>query len=506
MANAEKERLEEVSRFLELDFNKSSEFQDIVELAAQLCDKPVALITFLDKEHNWLKVRTGTDIEVMPRETSFCQYGIRQDDLFMITDAAQDPRFVDNPLVHQDPNLRFYAGAPLMLHNGLKLGTLCLFDQKPNTLTSIQQKILPILARQVIFLMELEMSRKQLQKQIEQTEAKNDSLTKIAQLQSHQIRQPLTSIMGLINLAKENYQAIDEEWLTMFETATHNFDKTIYDIIAETIASKDLRTIRFNKMVEEIDDYAILLLDDIGTVENWNNGAEKIKGYKPNEILGKNFSVFYTDEDIKNNRPKRLIKEAEEIGVARDEGWRVRKDGSKFWGSIVITAIHNDQGNTIGFTKVTRDLTPIKEAQDAQLLSAEMYNQVLEQTSKLARIGGWQLDLTNNELIWTNITKEIHGVEEDYTPNIIDAINFYKKGKSRTKISSAVNLAIEKGIPWDLKLMIETTQGKETWIHTIGKSNYREGICTKVYGTVQEINKNMPKPSLFAKVKNRLQI
>jgi len=109
-------------------------------------------------------------------------------------------------------------------------------------------------------------------------------------------------------------------------------------------------------------------------------------------------------------------------------------------------------------------------------------------------------------LIWTNITKEIHGVEEDYTPNIIDAINFYKKGKSRTKISSAVNLAIEKGIPWDLKLMIETTQGKETWIHTIGKSNYREGICTKVYGTVQEINKNMPKPSLFAKVKNRLQI
>lgn len=506
MTKFEKVRLEEVARFLELDFDKSSEFQEIVDLAAQLCEKPVALITLLGEEYNWLKVKSGTDIDVMPRETSFCQYGIQEDDLFIITDASKDARFSNNPLVHSDPNLRFYAGVPLTLSNGIKLGTLCLFDQKPNMLTAIQQKILPILARQVTFLMELEMSRMNLQKQIEQTEAKNDSLMKIAQLQSHQIRQPLTSIMGLINLVKEDYHAVDEEWLSMFQTATHNFDKIIYDIIAESIASKDLRTIRFNKMVEEIDDYAILLLDEVGKIENWNKGAEKIKGYNANEIIGKSFSIFYTDEDIENNRPKRLIKEAEKTGVARDEGWRVRKDGTKFWGSILITAIHDDLGNTIGFTKVTRDLTSIKKAQDAQLLSADMYNQVLEQTNKLARIGGWELDLGNRELIWTKITKEIHGVDEQYTPNVAEAINFYKKGKSRTKISEAVNLASEKGIPWDLKLKIVTVQGEEKWIHTIGKSNFREGVCTKVYGTFQEIPENMTRFPILSKVKSRLKL
>lgn len=274
--NVEQERLKEVTKFLELDFNRSTEFQDIVELAAQLCEKPVALITLLDDESNWLKIKTGTDIDVMPRETSFCQYGIEQDDLFIISDATKDSRFVNNPLVHADPNLKFYAGAPLILNNGVKLGTLCLFDQKPNTLTDLQQKILPILARQVTFLMELELSRMQLKQQTEETEAKNQSLMKIAQLQAHQIRQPLTTIMSLINLVKDGYENVNEEWMSMFETATNNFDKTIHDIIAESIAVKDLRAIRFNKMVEEIDDYAILLLDAKGTIENWNKGAEKI--------------------------------------------------------------------------------------------------------------------------------------------------------------------------------------------------------------------------------------
>jgi PAS domain S-box-containing protein len=489
MMNGEEEkRLREVKRFLELDFSKSSDLQNIVDLAAQLCEKPVALITLLDEKFNWLKVKTGTDIEVMPRETSFCQYGIEQDNLLIIPDATKDQRFTDNPLVHADPHLKFYAGAPLVLNNGLKLGTLCLFDIKSSEMTDVQKKILPILAKQVTFIMELEMSHLKLQEQVKQTEEKNNALMKIAQLQSHQIRQPLTAIMGLINLVKDNYQDINQEWLSMFEIAIGNFDKTIYGIISETIASKDLRSIRFNKMVEEIDDYAILLLDDIGTVENWNKGAEKIKGYKSDEILGRNFSVFYTEEDIKNNRSKELIKEAEKVGVARDEGWRVRKDGTKFWGSIVITAIHNDLGKVIGFTKVTRDLTAIKNAQDAQLFSNDMYKQVLEQTGKLARIGGWEFDLVNNKLSWTSITKEIHGVDEDYIPEIDEAINFYKPGTCRIKISRAVKLAIEEGTRWDLKLKIVNAQGKEICIHTVGASNYRDGICTRVYGTVQDIN------------------
>ncbi|MEO5911887.1 MAG: PAS domain S-box protein [Pelobium sp.] len=483
----ESKRLAEVNKFLKLDFN-SAEFQDIVELAAQLCDKPVALITLLDDESNWFKVKFGTDIDVMPKETSFCQYGIQQNDLLIIADTKKDVRFVHNPLVNEAPHLRFYAGAPLTLNNGLKLGTLCLFDQKPNTLTTLQQKTLTILARQATFLMELQMSRIQLQQQIQEIEAKNDSLNKIALLQSHQIRQPLTTLMGLVNLVKEDSESVDENWLQMFERATNNFDKTIYDIVAESIGSKDLRAIRFNKMVEEIEDCAILLLDENGTVENWNKGAAKIKGYASSEVIGKNFSIFYTAEDVKNKRPNKLIKKAEKLGVARDEGWRLRKDGSKFWGSVVITAIHNDHHKVIGFTKLTRDLTNIKEAEEEKLISADMYHLMAEQISKFIRVGGWEINLENNTLSWTSMTKKIHEVPQEYVPDVNTALNFYKEGSSRINISEAIKQAIETGKGWDLELEIITEKGKEVKVRAIGKSNYKDGNCNRVYGIFLEIS------------------
>lgn len=120
----------------------------------------------------------------------------------------------------------------------------------------------------------------------------------------------------------------------------------------------------YHKMIEEVQDYAILLIDRQGIIQNWNKGAEKIKGYSESEILGQNFNVFYLPEDRKKQLPQQLIAQAAETGRAHHEGWRVRKDGSTFWGYIVITALHDQQGNVIGFTKVTRDLTEKKRAED----------------------------------------------------------------------------------------------------------------------------------------------
>lgn len=484
MLQKEEERLREVNKYLELNFSELNEFQNIVELASKLCEKPVALITLLAEESNWLKVKVGTDIEVMPRGTSFCQYAIAQDELMVIADASKDPRFVTNPLVHSDPKLKFYAGAPLVLNNGYKLGTLCLFDTKPSELSDTQEQILTVLSRQVVFLLELEMSRTELIKQIEQTEAKNVSLTRIAQLQSHQIRQPLTTIMGLIGLVKHDYTELNAEWLAIFETAVGNFDNAISAIVAESIVSKDLRIMRFNKMVEEIDDYAILLLDEMGTIENWNKGAEKIKGYSASEIVGRNFSVFYTQEDIEKNFPKRLIQQAKENGVARDEGWRVRKGGTNFWGSIVITAIHDDDRKVIGFTKLTRDLTAINEAQQSRVIFSDMYDLIVEHTSKMVRVGGWELDVKSSQITWNAVTREIHGVDSLYIPELTTAINFYKGEANRNKISKAIQLAIEKGEPWDLELEIITLQGEKKQVQSRGKSILVNGVTTKVYGTL----------------------
>lgn len=121
---------------------------------------------------------------------------------------------------------------------------------------------------------------------------------------------------------------------------------------------------RYHKMIEEVEDYAILLLDKEGYILNWNKGAEKIKGYPESEILGKNFRIFYMEEDREKKLPEQLITLAKETGKATHEGWRLRKDGSRFWGNIVITALHDERNDIIGFSKVTRDLTEKKMAED----------------------------------------------------------------------------------------------------------------------------------------------
>jgi PAS domain S-box-containing protein len=145
-------------------------------------------------------------------------------------------------------------------------------------------------------------------------------------------------------------------------------------------------------MVSEVQDYAIILLDTSGRVQNWNDGARLIKGYSAKEIIGQSFKVFYSKEDRAKGLPDQLISEAAKSGRVVHEGWRVRKDGSKFWGSVVITALHNSQGELIGFSKVTRDLTERKLAEDALKTSAA---QLDLKNKTLARLNDELASFTN---------------------------------------------------------------------------------------------------------------
>jgi PAS domain S-box-containing protein len=123
----------------------------------------------------------------------------------------------------------------------------------------------------------------------------------------------------------------------------------------------------FRLLVQAVSDYAIFILDNEGHIVTWNLGAQKIKGYSADEIIGKHFSIFYTEEDLKWDKPGYELKVAAEVGRFEDEGWRIRKDGSRFWANVVITALRGEDGNLRGFGKVTRDLTERKYAEEQRL-------------------------------------------------------------------------------------------------------------------------------------------
>ncbi|HSP33765.1 MAG TPA: PAS domain S-box protein [Thermoanaerobaculia bacterium] len=180
------------------------------------------------------------------------------------------------------------------------------------------------------------------------------------------------------------------------EGVVRGFAKVTRDLTERREADERLRQSEemFRLLVSSVRDYAIFMLDPNGNISTWNAGARRIKGYEANEIIGRHFSSFYPEEDKRNHKPERELAIAREKGAVEDEGWRLRKDGSRFWANVVITAVHDASGNLRGFAKVTRDITERKRAEDAELavreqrearLQAEVDRRKAEASSRAAQ-------------------------------------------------------------------------------------------------------------------------
>ena len=156
-------RLASLREYEILDTEPEPAFDDITRLAAFICGTPVALISLLDLHRQWFKSRVGLEVQETPIELAFCAHAIEDEKVMLVPDALQDPRFSLNPLVTGAPKIRFYAGAPLVTPGGVALGTICAIDQVPRSLTEAQRSALAALARQVVQLLELRKSLRDLE-------------------------------------------------------------------------------------------------------------------------------------------------------------------------------------------------------------------------------------------------------------------------------------------------------------------------------------------------------
>jgi PAS domain S-box-containing protein len=300
----EVERLVALYEHSLLDSEPTQEFDDLVRLAAHICGVPIAAVTLIDAHRQWFKAIFGLDVRETPRDIAFCAHTILTQDIFVIQDTRDDPRFADNPLVTSAPDIRFYAGVPLITEEGHALGTLCIIDRVPRTLTPMQEETLRLLGCQAAG--HLRAARR------------------------------IAAQRGVV--AEGERLLLEREW-----------------------AERD--RLRLSAIVESADEAIIAATLD-GTIVAWNRGAERLYGYSAAELIGQHMSVLAppSEKHLGREVAARLVcgETPEKMEVVR-----TRKDGVRIDVSLSFSPIRDAAGEVVGGSCVSRDITEQKRIETA---------------------------------------------------------------------------------------------------------------------------------------------
>ena len=224
----EEDRLAELLKFEVLDTSDESCFDELTELASNICGTPISLISLIDSQRQWFKSRVGLDARETPKDLAFCAHAILQKDIFEIPNALKDERFVDNPLVTESPDIRFYAGMPLITSSGLPIGTLCVIDTQPKTLNTEQKRALEILAKQVISQLELRLHARKMQRM-------NKEREKFYGILAHDLKSPFNGVLGLSRLLVNSAEKFDAQKITDYSKEILDSSLKIYQILDEIL-------------------------------------------------------------------------------------------------------------------------------------------------------------------------------------------------------------------------------------------------------------------------------
>lgn len=194
----EPQRLAALHSYHLLDTPPNPDLDEVTSLAASVCNTPMALVTLVDESRQWFMSRVGVDIQETPRELSFCAHAIHRNETMVIPDAHKDQRFADNPLVTSPPRIRFYAGAPLFTPDNQGLGTLCVLDRKPRTLSALQLQALSVLRRDVMNIMQLQQQQNEIRMLLAEAESFGYAC-------SHDLVAPLRRIVGFSRMLSEDF-------------------------------------------------------------------------------------------------------------------------------------------------------------------------------------------------------------------------------------------------------------------------------------------------------------
>jgi PAS domain S-box-containing protein len=409
----EAERQRALDRYAILDSLPEQSYDDIVRLASQICGVPIAVVSLVDKDRQWFKARVGIEATETHRDLAFCAHAILQDELLVVHDATEDPRFSDNPLVTGGPGIRFYAGAPLVTQDHFPLGTLCIIDTVPRQLTAEQKASLRSLGQLVVSQLEL--------------------------------RRHLIEQKRLFETVQQSERLFNDA----FEHA----------IIASALVAPDGRFLRVNRALCDL------------------------LGYPDDALRERTFEGVTHPDD----RP-RSAELVHSILVDDGKGFRQEKrylhqSGRTIWAQTGLSLIRSPSGAPEYFITQIENITERKHRED----ELERATALLDESQALANVGGWELDLRDNSLYWTDETFRIHDLSPvEFKPSVESAIGFYAPA-SQPIIRAAVENAIRDGTNFSLELELITATGRLIWVQATSKVVLLDGKAVKIIGAFQDI-------------------
>lgn len=518
----EKERLKALRNYEILDTAYEEQFDRITEIASLICDVPISMVSLIDENRQWFKSSFGLSVKETTRDLAFCAYTIMDDAILEVEDATKDGRFRDNEFVTADPNIRFYAGYPLVDPQGFALGSLCVIDQKPKILTDKQKRILQLLAKEVTALI-VEYRLKEELKNFEKVFELSNDLVFVGGLDGYfkKINPAFTRLFGwdreyLLNTSSFEFYHPDDiettekelkklsegkgtvnflqrfktkngdyktiEWTSTPEPDTGNIFGIGRDVSDIKLKEQQLATSEHKLRVFFENSQGLMCTHDLdGKFLSVNSAGAAILGYTLKEIM--QLSLFDIVPKSRHDLLKNYLAEIKRTGKVKGQMVTLNKDGSvRIW--MYNNVLESNDGEVPYVIGNGIDITERHYLEQ----NLKRTSQMLEQTNQVARVGGWEYDVQKQKIFWTSVTKEIHGVGHDYEPNLATGINFYREGENRNKIVAALNRAVNDGKPWNEELQMVNAKGDEIWIRSIGNAEFENGVCKRLYGTFQDID------------------
>jgi diguanylate cyclase len=519
-----------------LDSAPEAEFDALVQAAALVCGVPISLISLIDADRQWFKANVGLPgVCETPRQVAFCAHAILQDGIFQVADATADPRFANNTLVTGEPGIRFYAGATLRLSDGARVGTLCVIDRQPRQLDASQCAVLAHLAAAASQALE---GRRALRAERALRDAAAQSAAALADSESRYRALGEASPLGVFSTDEQGACAYTNAQWQAIHGLTHPDDRasvwaqwqgavaqgsdfdlqfrilradgqtrfvrcrararieaqavvgfvgSVVDVTERQLAEMALREerqrlasiiegtgagtwewnvqtgeTRFNQRWAAIIGHTLDELAPI-SIQTWTDRAHPGDLQRSNDLLRKHFAGELPHYDC--------------------EARMRHRDGHWVW---VL-----DRGRVLSWTADGQpewmfgthlDITDRRRQED-ELRKSEA---LLARSGEVAGVGGWELDLLTGALSWSAQTRRIHGVPDDFVPQLSTAIDFYVP-EARPVIQAAVEQAIATGEVYDLELPLIHASGRQIWVRAVGSADFEEGRAVRLMGAFQDI-------------------